>query len=92
MSLTTRAGLNGSPFCKETRRRPAHSSPRSAIVRLLLGLAADQPVRVDDAGFIATSFPGFADLMRELGFISRPLDVARYAGLDLVKEASQRLQ
>jgi len=32
------------------------------------------------------------DLMRELGFISRPLEVARYAGLDLVKEASQRLK
>jgi 3-phosphoshikimate 1-carboxyvinyltransferase len=33
----------------------------------VLGLAADQPVQVDDAGFIATSFPGFADLMRGLG-------------------------
>ena len=27
----------------------------------------EQPVTVDDAGFIATSFPGFADLMRGLG-------------------------
>jgi 3-phosphoshikimate 1-carboxyvinyltransferase len=33
----------------------------------VLGLAADKPVRVDDAGFIATSFPGFAELMRGLG-------------------------
>jgi 3-phosphoshikimate 1-carboxyvinyltransferase len=33
----------------------------------VLGLAADKPVKVDDASFIATSFPGFADLMRGLG-------------------------
>jgi 3-phosphoshikimate 1-carboxyvinyltransferase len=32
-----------------------------------MGTAAAKPVRVDDAGFIATSFPGFADLMRALG-------------------------
>lgn len=32
------------------------------------------------------------DLMRELGFISRPLEVARYNGLDLVTQAAQRLR
>jgi 3-phosphoshikimate 1-carboxyvinyltransferase len=32
-----------------------------------MGLATEQPVTVDDAAFIATSFPGFADLMRGLG-------------------------
>ncbi len=32
-----------------------------------MGLAAEQPVRVDDAAFIATSFPGFVELMRGLG-------------------------
>jgi 3-phosphoshikimate 1-carboxyvinyltransferase len=37
------------------------------MAALVLGLAADKPVTVDDAGFIATSFPGFADLMRGLG-------------------------
>ena len=26
-----------------------------------------QPVQIDDAAFIGTSFPGFADLMRSLG-------------------------
>jgi len=44
-----------------------HMDHRIAMAALVLGLAADQPVRVDDAGFIATSFPGFADLMRGLG-------------------------
>ena len=31
---------------------------------LVMGLGSEQPVAVDDAAFIATSFPGFADLMR----------------------------
>jgi len=44
-----------------------HMDHRIAMAALVLGLAADQPVQVDDAGFIATSFPGFADLMRGLG-------------------------
>jgi 3-phosphoshikimate 1-carboxyvinyltransferase len=44
-----------------------HMDHRIAMSALVLGLAADNPVRVDDAGFIATSFPGFADLMRGLG-------------------------
>jgi 3-phosphoshikimate 1-carboxyvinyltransferase len=44
-----------------------HMDHRIAMAALVLGLAADQPVTVDDAGFIATSFPGFADLMRGLG-------------------------
>jgi len=34
---------------------------------LVFGLASEAPVKVDDTTFIATSFPGFAGLMRELG-------------------------
>ena len=34
------------------------------MAALVLGLAADKPVAVDDAAFIATSFPGFVELMR----------------------------
>ena len=34
---------------------------------LVLGLGAEKPVTVDEPGMIATSFPGFADLMRGLG-------------------------
>jgi 3-phosphoshikimate 1-carboxyvinyltransferase len=44
-----------------------HMDHRIAMSALVLGLASEQPVRVDDSAFIATSFPGFADLMRGLG-------------------------
>ena len=40
---------------------------RIAMAFAVAGLAADRPVRVDGTRTIATSFPGFADLMRELG-------------------------
>jgi 3-phosphoshikimate 1-carboxyvinyltransferase len=40
---------------------------RIAMAFLVLGLAAEQPVTVDDGGFIDTSFPGFAALLRGLG-------------------------
>jgi len=40
---------------------------RMAMAFLVLGLAAEQPVEVDDAGMIATSFPGFTEVMRSLG-------------------------
>jgi len=44
-----------------------HMDHRIAMSALVLGLASDQPVQVDDAAFIATSFPGFVELMRSLG-------------------------
>jgi 3-phosphoshikimate 1-carboxyvinyltransferase len=40
---------------------------RIAMAHLVLGLAAEKPVDVDEAGMIATSFPGFAVLMGQLG-------------------------
>jgi 3-phosphoshikimate 1-carboxyvinyltransferase len=40
---------------------------RIAMAFLVLGLATDQPVRIDDAAPIATSFPGFIGLMKRLG-------------------------
>jgi 3-phosphoshikimate 1-carboxyvinyltransferase len=40
---------------------------RIAMSHLVLGLAADAEVRVDEPGMIATSFPGFVDMMRGLG-------------------------
>jgi 3-phosphoshikimate 1-carboxyvinyltransferase len=40
-----------------------HMDHRLAMSALVMGLAARAPVAVDDAGFIETSFPGFADLM-----------------------------
>jgi len=44
-----------------------HMDHRIAMAFLVMGLASEAPVAVDDAAFIATSFPGFADLMRGLG-------------------------
>lgn len=40
---------------------------RIAMAFLTLGLGAEQPVEVDEAEMIATSFPGFAEVMRLLG-------------------------
>ena len=40
---------------------------RIAMSFLVAGLAAKKTVKVDDSAFIATSFPGFSDLMMGLG-------------------------
>ena len=40
---------------------------RIAMAGLVMGLASDKPVQVDDTAFIATSFPGFVETMRRLG-------------------------
>jgi 3-phosphoshikimate 1-carboxyvinyltransferase len=40
---------------------------RIAMSALVMGLAADNPVAVDDTAFIATSFPEFVPMMRRLG-------------------------
>jgi 3-phosphoshikimate 1-carboxyvinyltransferase len=44
-----------------------HMDHRLAMSALVMGLAADDPVTIDDAAFIDTSFPGFIALMRGLG-------------------------
>jgi 3-phosphoshikimate 1-carboxyvinyltransferase len=44
-----------------------HMDHRIAMSALVLGTASIEPVTVDDAAFIATSFPGFAEMMRSLG-------------------------
>lgn len=44
-----------------------HGDHRIAMSHLVLGLAAEAPVSVDEPGMIATSFPGFVELMRGLG-------------------------
>jgi 3-phosphoshikimate 1-carboxyvinyltransferase len=40
---------------------------RIAMSFLVMGLASDKPVGVDDTSFIATSFPSFVTMMRKLG-------------------------
>ena len=44
-----------------------HMDHRIAMSALVMGLAADKPVKVDDTAFIATSFPDFIPMMRRLG-------------------------
>jgi 3-phosphoshikimate 1-carboxyvinyltransferase len=44
-----------------------HMDHRIAMSALMMGLASDNPVRIDNSAFIATSFPGFTELMRSLG-------------------------
>jgi 3-phosphoshikimate 1-carboxyvinyltransferase len=44
-----------------------HLDHRIAMAFLTLGLGAERPVTVDDAGMIATSFPVFRPLMEGLG-------------------------
>jgi 3-phosphoshikimate 1-carboxyvinyltransferase len=45
----------------------AQMDHRIAMAFLVLGLAAEEPVTVDDASMISTSFPEFQDLMQRLG-------------------------
>jgi 3-phosphoshikimate 1-carboxyvinyltransferase len=56
---TGRAGGGG--------RVVTHMDHRIAMAALVMGLASQAPVAVDDAAFIATSFPGFVELMRGIG-------------------------
>ena len=44
-----------------------HMDHRIAMAALVMGLASDKPVGIDDAAFIATSFPGFVAMMQGLG-------------------------
>jgi 3-phosphoshikimate 1-carboxyvinyltransferase len=46
---------------------------RIAMAFLVMGLGAREPVRVDDVSPIATSFPGFLELMRGLGGTIEPV-------------------
>jgi len=44
-----------------------HMDHRIAMAAVVLGVASQRPVQIDDGAFIATSFPGFEELMRGLG-------------------------
>ena len=48
-------------------RVATHGDHRIAMSALVLGLGAERPVTVDEPGMIATSFPGFGELMAKLG-------------------------
>jgi 3-phosphoshikimate 1-carboxyvinyltransferase len=44
-----------------------HMDHRIAMAALVMGLASERPVKIDDSSFIATSFPDFAPMMARLG-------------------------
>jgi 3-phosphoshikimate 1-carboxyvinyltransferase len=44
-----------------------HMDHRIAMAFLVMGLASQKPIKIDDGSFIATSFPGFAPMLRSLG-------------------------
>lgn len=64
-SLTVRGRPGGKGLGGGTVR--THLDHRIAMSFLVLGLATEKPVTVDDANMIATSFPEFMGLMRNLG-------------------------
>jgi 3-phosphoshikimate 1-carboxyvinyltransferase len=44
-----------------------HMDHRIAMAFLVMGLASERPVAIDDVSFIATSFPGYVPMLRSLG-------------------------
>ena len=66
--------IDGDDLIVHGRGRPpgggtvvTHMDHRIAMAFVVMGLASEQPVKVDDVSFIATSFPGFVAMMRGLG-------------------------
>jgi 3-phosphoshikimate 1-carboxyvinyltransferase len=66
-SLTVFGGSGGNHAVKGGAAVTTRGDHRIAMSHLVLGLAAAEPVAVDDPAMIATSFPGFVALMRGLG-------------------------
>ncbi|MBB3218801.1 3-phosphoshikimate 1-carboxyvinyltransferase [Ochrobactrum sp. RC6B] len=65
MSLTVRGRPDGKGLGGGTVA--THLDHRIAMSFLVMGLAAEKPVTVDDSNMIATSFPEFMDMMPGLG-------------------------
>ena len=66
-SLTVVGSVRANHGVAGGARVATHGDHRIAMSHLILGLASEDPVAVDEPGMIATSFPGFLDLMRTLG-------------------------
>jgi 3-phosphoshikimate 1-carboxyvinyltransferase len=62
-------GCDGAPpgMAPDTAAIATHLDHRIAMSFLVMGLASQRPVTVDDTSAIATSFPNFLDLMKKLG-------------------------
>lgn len=52
----------------------SHLDHRIAMSFAVAGLVARAPVRIDDCGHVATSFPGFLELANGCGFALQPVD------------------
>ncbi|MDE2487058.1 MAG: 3-phosphoshikimate 1-carboxyvinyltransferase [Alphaproteobacteria bacterium] len=65
--LTVVGAARGNHGVRGGGRVATRGDHRIAMSHLVLGLASDAPVTVDEPGMIATSFPGFVELMRGLG-------------------------
>jgi 3-phosphoshikimate 1-carboxyvinyltransferase len=72
------AAIEGDDLLVQGRGRPrggpmgggvvtTHMDHRIAMSAIVLGLGSERAVQIDDGTFIATSFPGFVELMRGLG-------------------------
>ena len=68
------AEIEGDDLIVHGKGRPAggglvttHMDHRIAMAALVMGLGSERPVKIDDASFIATSFPDFAPMMVRLG-------------------------
>jgi 3-phosphoshikimate 1-carboxyvinyltransferase len=66
-TMKVRGAARGNHRVRGAAAITTHGDHRIAMAHLMLGLAAEQAVSVDEPGMIATSFPGFAELMRGLG-------------------------
>ncbi len=65
----TKTGMivTGSPAPRGGGLITTHHDHRIAMSALILGLVCDNPMEIDDAAMIATSFPDFFDMMQTLG-------------------------
>ena len=66
-ALTVIGALGGNHPVSGGAAVTTHGDHRIAMAHLVLGLASDAAVTTDQAGMIATSFPGFQGLMQGLG-------------------------
>ncbi|HKR86734.1 MAG TPA: 3-phosphoshikimate 1-carboxyvinyltransferase [Phenylobacterium sp.] len=58
--------VTGATSVRGGARVTTHGDHRIAMSHLVMGLATDEPVSVDEPGMIATSFPGFLKIMQGL--------------------------
>ena len=66
--------IEGDDMIVQGKGRPAgggevktNMDHRIAMAALMMGLATENHVRIDDSAFIATSFPGFVEVMHSIG-------------------------